>query len=166
MVNINDNFAKLPGSYLFAETGRRKRVFLENNPGRRLINMGIGDVTRPLFPSVLAAMHKAVDEMGDASTFRGYAPEQGYDFLRQAIAENDFAKRGAGIEADEIFVSDGAKSDCANIVDIFGGGNTVAVCDPVYPVYVDSNAMAGRAGDYEGGRWNKSEPRSRNGCPL
>lgn len=154
MVKVNPNFAKLPGSYLFAETGRRKRSFLEANPGRELINMGIGDVTRPLFPSVIEAMHRATDEMAKAETFRGYAPEQGYDFLRNAIAENDFHKRGVNISADEIFVSDGAKSDCANIVDIFGLDNKVAVCDPVYPVYVDSNAMFGRAGDYADGRWS------------
>ena len=155
MVQVNNNYSKLPGNYLFSEVARKKQAYLDAHPTAQLINMGIGDVTRPLFPAVIAAMQQAVDEMGQASSFRGYAPEQGYDFLRQLIAECDFQARGADISADEIFVSDGAKSDCANIGDIFALDNIVAVCDPVYPVYVDSNAMSGRAGEYQDGRWSK-----------
>ncbi len=148
MANINKNYGKLPGSYLFAEIARRVAAYSAEHPEVELIRLGIGDVTRPLCPAVIEAMHKAVDEMGQAKTFRGYGPEQGYDFLRKAIQKNDFAARGADINMDEIFVSDGAKSDCGNIGDIFGTDNIVAVCDPVYPVYVDTNAMAGRAGEY------------------
>lgn len=148
MANINKNYGKLPGSYLFAEIARRVAAYSAEHPEVELIRLGIGDVTRPLCPAVIEAMHKAVDEMGQAETFRGYGPEQGYDFLRKAIQENDFVARGADIAMDEIFVSDGAKSDCGNIGDIFGTDNIVAVCDPVYPVYVDTNAMAGRAGEY------------------
>ena len=157
MTKVNQNFLKLPGSYLFSEVAKRIGAFSAANPDKRVIKLSIGDVTRPLAPAVIAAMHKAVDEMGAAETFRGYGPEQGYDFLRNAIAKYDYADRGVSIDPDEIFVSDGAKSDCGNIGDIFGVDNTVAVCDPVYPVYVDTNAMAGRAGDYveELGRWNK-----------
>ena len=148
MANVNKNYAKLPGSYLFAEIARRVAAYSAEHPEVELIRLGIGDVTRPLCPAVIEAMHKAVDEMGQAETFRGYGPEQGYDFLRKAIVETDFAARGVNIGMDEIFVSDGAKSDCGNIGDIFGTDNIVAVCDPVYPVYVDTNAMAGRAGEY------------------
>ena len=157
MTKVNQNFLKLPGSYLFSEVARRISAYSEANPQSRIIKLSIGDVTRPLVPAVIEAMHKAVDEMGAEATFRGYGPEQGYDFLRDAIAEHDYKARGVDIAADEIFVSDGAKSDCGNIGDIFGVDNVVAVCDPVYPVYVDTNAMAGRAGDYqeELGRWNK-----------
>ncbi|MBQ8827802.1 MAG: LL-diaminopimelate aminotransferase [Clostridia bacterium] len=157
MANINSNYLKLPGSYLFAEIARRSSAFIASNPDKSIIKLGIGDVTRPLPKAVTDAMHKAVDEMGCAETFRGYGPEQGYEFLREAITQHDYVKRGAKIKANEIFISDGAKSDCGNIGDIFGDDCTVAVCDPVYPVYVDTNAMAGRAGDYveELGRWNK-----------
>ena len=157
MTKVNQNFLKLPGSYLFSEVARRISAYSAANPQARIIKLSIGDVTRPLVPAVIEAMHKAVDEMGAAETFRGYGPEQGYDFLRNAIAEHDYKARGVDIAPDEIFVSDGAKSDCGNIGDIFGVDNVVAVCDPVYPVYVDTNAMAGRAGDYqeELGRWNK-----------
>ena len=155
MTKINENYLKLPGSYLFSEIARRVSAYHEDNPGRDLIRLGIGDVTRPLAAPILAAMHQAVDEMGCADTFRGYGPEQGYDFLRNAIRDHDFAARGIRIEADEIFVSDGAKSDCGNIGDIFSKSNRVAVCDPVYPVYVDTNAMAGRAGEYQGSKWTK-----------
>ena len=157
MTKVNQNFLKLPGSYLFSEVAKRIAAFSAANPDKRVIKLSIGDVTRPLAPAVIEAMHKAVDEMAAAETFRGYGPEQGYDFLRNAIAKYDYADRGVSIDPDEIFVSDGAKSDCGNIGDIFGVDNTVAVCDPVYPVYVDTNAMAGRAGDYveELGRWNK-----------
>lgn len=155
-MRINENFLKLPGSYLFSEIGRRVAAYGAANPEKSLIKLGIGDVTRPLPAAVLEAMHKAVDEMGRSETFRGYGPEQGYDFLREAIVEYDYARRGVTLDADEVFVSDGAKSDCGNIVDLFGLDNVVAVCDPVYPVYVDTNAMAGRAGEYneQTGMWS------------
>ena len=157
MVKVNENFLKLPGSYLFSEVARRIRVYNESHPGADIIKLSIGDVTRPLVPAVIQAMHKAVDEMGTAEGFHGYGPEQGYEFLREAIARGDYAARGVDIQPGEIFVSDGAKSDCGNIGDIFGVDNIVAVCDPVYPVYVDTNAMAGRAGEYqeELGKWNR-----------
>ncbi len=155
MVKLNENFQKLPGSYLFSEIARRVAAYQGQNPDAKLIRLGIGDVTRPLVPAVIGAMHRAVDEMGRAETFQGYGPDHGYAFLREAIAQHDYAARGAQITADEIFISDGAKSDCGNIGDLFGQDNIVAVCDPVYPVYVDTNAMAGRAGEYDvqGGRW-------------
>ena len=157
MVKINDNYLKLPGSYLFSEVARRINAYNAANPQAKIIKLSIGDVTRPLVPAVIQAMHGAVDEMGTAEGFHGYGPEQGYPFLREAIAQFDYAARGMDIKPEEIFVSDGAKSDCGNIGDIFGVDNVVAVCDPVYPVYVDTNAMAGRAGDYqeELGKWNK-----------
>lgn len=157
MVQINPNFSKLPGSYLFSEIGRRVAAYSRENPDAPLIRLGIGDVTRPLVPAVTQAMARAVAEMGTPGGFHGYGPEQGYDFLRQAIAEHDYRARGVAVDPEEIFVSDGAKSDCGNIGDIFGPDNVVAVCDPVYPVYVDSNAMAGRAGDYDPatGRWSR-----------
>ena len=152
MAQINENYLKLPGSYLFSDIAKKVAAYQAEHPEKEVIKMGIGDVTRPLVPAVIEAMHKAVDEMGTAEGFRGYGPEQGYDFLREKIVENDYA--GLGIEPDEIFVSDGAKSDCGNIGDIFGPENKVAVCDPVYPVYVDTNAMAGRAGDFAGDKWS------------
>lgn len=157
MVTINENFLKLPGSYLFSEIARRVAVYTGEHPEKDIIRLGIGDVTRPLPPAVTAAMHSAVDEMATAEGFHGYGPEQGYAFLREVIAAQDYRARGVSIAPDEIFVSDGAKSDCGNIGDIFGTDNVVAVCDPVYPVYVDTNAMAGRAGDYspEQGMWSK-----------
>ena len=157
MTRINENYLKLPGSYLFSEIARRVAAYSQAHPDKKLIKLGIGDVTRPLPPAVLEAMHRAVDEMGTAQGFHGYGPEQGYDFLRQAIADGDYRSRGVEIAPEEIFVSDGAKSDCGNIGDIFGRDNVVAVCDPVYPVYVDTNAMAGRAGDYNAasGRWSE-----------
>lgn len=151
MTKINENYQKLPGSYLFSEIARRVNEYSKANPEKTLIRMGIGDVTRPLAPAVVNAMEKAVAEMGTFDGFHGYGPEQGYDFLRNAIVENDYAN--LGIEADEIFISDGAKSDCGNITDIFSNNNKVAVCDPVYPVYVDTNAMSGRAGDFKDGKW-------------
>ncbi|MCD7928209.1 MAG: LL-diaminopimelate aminotransferase [Oscillospiraceae bacterium] len=156
-MQINENYQKLPGSYLFSEIARRTAAYSAANPDKTLIRLGIGDVTRPLPAAVLEAMHKAVDEMGAVETFRGYGPEQGYDFLRRAIVEQDYLPLGISLETDEVFVSDGAKSDCGNIGDLFGLDNVVAVCDPVYPVYVDTNAMAGRAGDYcaESGKWSK-----------
>ena len=157
MVKVNQNYLKLPGSYLFSEVARRISVYSAAHPEAKITKLSIGDVTRPLVPAVIDAMHKAVTEMGTYEGFHGYGPEQGYDFLRDAIAKHDYAARGVDIKPEEIFVSDGAKSDCGNIGDIFGVDNVVAVCDPVYPVYVDTNAMAGRAGDFqeELGRWNK-----------
>lgn len=156
MTQINENYLKLPGSYLFSEIARRVAAFTQANPDKSLIKLGIGDVTRPLPPAVTEAMHRAVDDMATAPGFHGYGPEQGYDFLREAIARHDYAARGVDISPEEIFVSDGAKSDCGNIGDIFGLHNVVAVCDPVYPVYVDTNAMAGRAGEFDekSGRWS------------
>lgn len=153
MAKINENFQKLPGSYLFAEIGRRTAAYQAANPDQKLIKLGIGDVTMPLVPSVIQAMHKAVDEMGSAETFMGYGPYEGYDFLRKDIVTHDYAPYGVTLSPEEIYVSDGAKSDCGNIGDIFSEQNVVAVCDPVYPVYVDANAMAGRAGDYDGEKW-------------
>ena len=155
MIKLNDNYLKLPGSYLFAEIARRTAAYSEQNPGKRLIKLGIGDVTLPLPAACVEAMKKAADEMADKATFMGYGPYEGYDFLREAIVKNDYAPRGVKISADEIFVSDGAKSDCGNIGDIFSEDNVVAVCDPVYPVYIDANAMSGRAGNWLGERWEK-----------
>ncbi|MBQ3089146.1 MAG: LL-diaminopimelate aminotransferase [Oscillospiraceae bacterium] len=154
MIKINQNFQKLPGGYLFPEIGRRVRAFSAQNPPMPLIRLGIGDVTQPLAPAVVEAMERASREMGVKETFRGYCEEtnSAYDFLRLAIQE-DYRRRGVEIRDDEIFVSDGAKSDCGNIGDIFSADNVVAVCDPVYPVYVDTNAMAGRAGDFDGEKW-------------
>ena len=148
MFKINENYLKLPGSYLFSTIAKKVKAFEEANPDRNIIRLGIGDVTLPLAPAIIEALHKAVDEMGVKETFRGYSPDQGYEFLRKAIVDCDYKTRGVDLEIDEIFISDGAKSDSANIQEIFGPDNKVAVCDPVYPVYVDSNAMAGRAGDY------------------
>ena len=148
MYKINDNYLKLPGSYLFSTIAKKVNVYTEANPDKKVIRLGIGDVTLPLAPAVIDAMHKAVDEMAHAETFHGYAPDLGYEFLRSAIVENDYKARGVDIAIDEIFVSDGAKSDSGNIGDIFAQNNRIAVCDPVYPVYVDTNAMAGRTGDY------------------
>ncbi len=149
MVKANSNYLKLPGSYLFSTIGKKVREYSAANPEAQIIRLGIGDVTQPIAPAIIDAMHKAVDEMGKAETFKGYAPDLGYEFLRNTIAENDYKARGCNIEADEIFVSDGAKCDCSNIQEIFSLDNKIAVCDPVYPVYVDSNVMAGRTGDYD-----------------
>lgn len=149
MAKPNFNYAKLPGSYLFANIAHETAAYQEAHPEAKLIKMGIGDVTRPLAPAVIKAMHEAVDDLATPEHFHGYGPEQGYDFLREAILENDFKARGIDISLDEIFVSDGAKSDCGNIGDLFDVDNVIAVCDPVYPVYVDSNAMSGRAGEYD-----------------
>lgn len=148
MFKVNDNYLKLPGSYLFSTIGRKVAEYTQKNPDKKIIRLGIGDVTQPIAPAIIDAMHKAVEEMGNAQTFRGYAPDLGYEFLRHAIAENDYKVRGCDIHADEIFVSDGAKCDSANIQEIFSLDNKIAVCDPVYPVYVDSNVMAGRTGIY------------------
>lgn len=148
MYKINENYLKLPGSYLFSTIGKKVRAYKEANPDKDVISLGIGDVTQPLAPAVINAIHKAVDEMGKKETFKGYAPDLGYEFLRKAIVLNDYKNRNAFVETDEIFISDGAKSDSGNIGDIFSKDNKIAVCDPVYPVYVDTNAMAGRTGDY------------------
>lgn len=148
MLKINDNYLKLPGSYLFSTIAKKVQAFTEANPDKKIIRLGIGDVTQPLSPAVITALHDAVDDMSKAETFHGYAPDLGYAFLREAIAANDYVARGCDIAADEIFISDGAKSDSGNIGDIFSVDNKIAVCDPVYPVYVDTNAMAGRTGDY------------------
>ena len=149
MAYINENFLKLKAGYLFPEIARRVKAFTEANPtaAARLIRCGIGDVTEALPEAVRYAMHDAVDEMGDRSTFKGYGPEQGYDFLREAVAQHDFKARGLQVEADEIFISDGSKCDTGNILDIFGAGNRIAITDPVYPVYVDTNVMAGNTGE-------------------
>ena len=156
MARINDHYLKLKAGYLFPEIARRVSAFCDANPDANVIRLGIGDVTEPLPPAIVQAMHAGVDEMANRDTFKGYGPEQGYGFLREAIAENDYQSRGVNVSADEIFVSDGSKCDSGNILDIFGQDNVVAVTDPVYPVYVDTNVMAGRtgpadeAGRYEG----------------
>ena len=149
MFQINENYQKLPGSYLFSTIAKKVNAYQAANPDANIIRLGIGDVTQPIAPAIIEAMHKAVDEMGHAETFRGYAPDLGYDFLRKAIADNDYRARGCDISEDEIFVSDGAKSDSANIQELFSTNSRIAVCDPVYPVYVDSNVMAGRTGSYD-----------------
>jgi LL-diaminopimelate aminotransferase len=148
MIKINENFLDLQDSYLFSSIAKKVAEFQKNNPDKKVIKLGIGDVTRPIVPAVIEAMHKAVDELGSLETFRGYGPEQGYEFLREKIVENDYEKRGVTISSDEIFVSDGAKCDCGNIGDILGKDNIVAITDPVYPVYLDTNVMAGRSGKY------------------
>ena len=156
MVTVNQNYLKLPGSYLFSNIAKKVSAYKEANPEFKdsVISLGIGDVTQPLAPAIIDALHKSVDEMAHAETFHGYAPDLGYEFLRSAIAKNDYQSRGCDISADEIFVSDGAKSDSGNIQEIFGLDNKVAVCDPVYPVYVDTNVMAGRTGLYNKEREN------------
>ena len=147
MATVNENFLKLSAGYLFSEIGRRRRAFTARNPDAEVISLGIGDVTQPLAPAVVEAMHKAVDEMSKPETFRGYDDGHiGYKFLREAIRNNDFKARGVDVDIDEIFVSDGAKCDTANIQEVFGIDNLVAVTDPVYPVYVDTNVIAGRTG--------------------
>lgn len=153
MIQVNPDYAKLQSSYLFAEIARKVAAFQESHPEKNIIRLGIGDVTEPLPPACVEALHKAVDEMASGETFRGYGPEQGYDFLREAIAEQDFKARGADIGADEIFVSDGAKCDTANFQELFEKRIRVAVPDPVYPVYVDTNVMAGRTGAWRDGRY-------------
>ncbi|MBQ7722582.1 MAG: LL-diaminopimelate aminotransferase [Kiritimatiellae bacterium] len=153
MILVNENYSLLQSSYLFAEIARRIREYESTNPPRKIIRMGIGDVTEPLPSACIEAMHRAVDEMASRDTFRGYGPEQGYAFLREAIAENDFRARGADIAPDEIFVSDGAKCDTANIQELFARDIRIAIPDPVYPVYVDTNVMAGRAGPATDGRY-------------
>ncbi len=154
MPNINSSYAKLAGNYLFSEVARRVSKHREAHPGAEVISLGIGDVSQPLVPAVIEALHKAVDEMGKAESFHGYGPEQGYAFLREAILEHDFKARGVALEADEIFIGDGAKSDVGNIQELFGADAVVALTDPVYPVYEDSNTMAGRTGERKDGRWS------------
>lgn len=149
MFKINDNYLKLPGSYLFSTIGKKVAAYTEANPDKSIIRLGIGDVTQPLAPAIIDSLHSAVEDMASAESFKGYAPDLGYEFLRSAIAKNDYVDRGADISADEIFVSDGAKCDSSNIQEIFSQDNKIAVCDPVYPVYVDSNVMAGRTGTYD-----------------
>ena len=151
MYKINDNYLKLQGNYLFSTIAKKVNAYKEGNPEANIIRLGIGDVTRPLVPSIIEALHKAVDEMGTEEGFRGYGPEQGYEFLREAIAKQDYQARGCNIDADEIFISDGSKCDVGNIQEIFALNNKVAICDPVYPVYVDSNVMAGRTGAFNPG---------------
>jgi LL-diaminopimelate aminotransferase len=154
MVQINENYSKLKAGYLFPEIGRRVRKFIEENPSADVIKLGIGDVTEPLPEAITAAMHTAVDDLSKHASFRGYGPEQGYDFLREAIVQTDYIGRGLNVAADEIFVSDGSKCDTGNILDIFGSGNRIAITDPVYPVYVDTNVMAGNTGEAdEAGRY-------------
>lgn len=155
MITINENYLKLQASYLFSDIARRVEKFQQENPEKNIIKLGIGDVTRGLPPAAIAAFHKAVDEMAEDATFHGYGPEQGYSFLREVIARNDFQKRGADIAADEIFVSDGAKCDSGNIQELFAEDIVVAIPDPVYPVYLDTNVMAGRTGIFEDGRYGK-----------
>lgn len=152
MYRINEDYLKLPGSYLFSTIGRKVAAFQEANPDKSIIRLGIGDVTQPLAPAIIEALHSAVDEMAHAETFHGYAPDLGYEFLRSAMAKNDYHDRGCEIGADEIFISDGAKCDSGNIQEIFARDSRIAVCDPVYPVYVDTNVMAGRTGTYDSAR--------------
>lgn len=155
MFRVNENFQKLPGSYLFAEIAKRVKAYQAENPKAELIRMGIGDVTRPLCPAVIKAMHEGVDEMANAATFHGYGPDFGYDFLVDAIIKGDYESRGVSLAFDEVFVSDGAKCDVGNLQELFAADAKIAVTDPVYPVYVDSNAMAGRAGEFgQDGRWS------------
>lgn len=156
-MQINENYLKLPGSYLFTTIGKKVSAYMAEHPEKKVIRLGIGDVTQPIAPAIVKALHEAVEEMGRQESFHGYAPDLGYGFLRETIAKEDYEKRGCPISADEIFVSDGAKCDCGNIQEIFGVDCKIAVCDPVYPVYVDSNVMAGRTGEYDGesGKWSK-----------
>ena len=147
MVKINENYLLLQNSYLFVEVNRRAAKYMEENPDKNVIKMGIGDVTKPLVPTVIKAFKDAVDEMAEADSFMGYGPEQGYDFLAEAIIKNDFNKWGVDLDLDEVFISDGAKCDTGNIQEIFALDNVIAVTDPVYPVYVDTNVMAGRSGN-------------------
>lgn len=154
MALVNEYFLRLTESYLFSDIAKKVNAFKLTHPKERVISLGIGDVTQPLCPAVIKAMHDAVDEMADSSTFRGYGPEHGYDFLREAIVKHDYLSRGVHIDSSEVFISDGAKSDIGNIGDIVRWDNTVAVTDPVYPVYIDSNAMIGRGGTFSDGKWN------------
>lgn len=154
MALVNDHFLKLPNNYLFADIAKKVNAFKVMHPKADVISLGIGDVTQPLCPAVTEAMHRAVDEMATAEGFRGYGPEQGYDFLREAILKNDFLPRGIHLDIDEIFINDGAKSDTGNIQELIRWDNSIGVTDPIYPVYIDSNVMIGRAGIQEDGRWS------------
>ena len=172
MASVNENYLKLPGSYLFAEIARRRDKFRKEHPDADIIRLGIGDVTKPLPGEVIGGLHAAVDEMADEKTFKGYGPDgYGYDFLIKKIIKNDYLPRGVRLDEDEIFISDGAKGDTANIQEIFGLNNVVALTDPVYPVYLDSNVMSGRTGGYnaESGRfdgWSTCHARRRTiSCP-
>ena len=147
MALINENYLKLKAGYLFPEIGRRVSKFAADNPGKKVIRMGIGDVTQPLTPTIMKAFHEGVEEMGHAGTFKGYGPEQGYEFLRKAIAEKAYQVYGVDVSADDIIVSDGSKCDTGNIQDVFGNGNKIAICDPVYPVYADTTVMSGKTGE-------------------
>ncbi|MCK5811821.1 MAG: LL-diaminopimelate aminotransferase [Clostridiales bacterium] len=155
MAKVNENFLKLPGNYLFAEIKKRINQFSEANPKADIIKLGIGDVTRPLIDEVITQLHSGVDDMANEATFKGYGPDQGYTFLLEAIIENEYVSRGVSFDNYEIFLSDGAKCDTGNFQEIFGIDNIIAVSDPVYPVYVDTNAMAGRTGEFINGKWNK-----------
>ena len=154
MALINEHFLKLPGNYLFADIAKKVNAYKVSHPKEKVISLGIGDVTRPLCPAVIEAMHKAVDEMAEKASFRGYGPERGYDFLRDAIVKNDFLPRGVHLDKDEMFINDGAKSDTGNIQEIVRWDNSIGVTDPIYPVYIDSNVMIGRAGILENGKWS------------
>lgn len=149
MFRVNEDYLKLPGSYLFSTIGKKVAAYTQANPDKKIIRLGIGDVTQPLAPAIIESLHSAVDEMAHAETFKGYAPDLGYEFLRSAMAKNDYQDKGCDIKADEIFISDGAKCDSGNIQEIFAKDSRIAVCDPVYPVYVDTNVMAGRTGTYD-----------------
>lgn len=154
MALVNEHFLKLPNNYLFADVAKKVNVFKVSHPTAKVISLGIGDVTQPLCPAVIKAMHKAVDEMGTADGFKGYGPEQGYAFLRKAIVKNDFLPRGIHFDTSEIFINDGAKSDTGNIQELVRWDNSIGVTDPIYPVYIDSNVMIGRAGEMKDGRWS------------
>ena len=154
MALINEHFLKLPGNYLFQDIAKRVKAYKVSHPKKRVISLGIGDVTRPLCPAVIEAMHKAVEEMATQATFRGYGPERGYDFLREAIIKNDYLTRGVHLDKDEIFVNDGAKSDTGHIQELIRWDNSIGVTDPIYPVYIDSNVMIGRCGVFENGKWS------------
>jgi len=154
MALINEHFLKLPGNYLFADIAKKVNAYKVSHPKQKVISLGIGDVTQPLCPAVIEAMHKATDEMAKKASFRGYGPERGYDFLREAIIKNDFLPRGIHLDMNEIFVNDGAKSDTGNFQEILRWDNNIGVTDPVYPVYIDSNVMIGRAGVFENGAWS------------
>lgn len=179
MLHVNENYSKIKASYLFTEIAHRVSAHQAANPNAKIIRLGIGDVTEPLAPAIIEAMHKAVDDVSKRESFYGYGPEQGYAFLREKVAEIDFAERGVDISADEIFISDGAKCDCGNIQELFGDDVKIAVGDPVYPVYVDTNVMAGRTGVNENGRYANltyltcdasngfvPSPESANGCDI
>lgn len=154
MALVNEHYLKLSSNYLFADIAKKVNAYKVSHPKVKVISLGIGDVTRPLVPAVIEAMHKAVDEMAEKATFRGYGPERGYDFLREAIIKNDYLPRGIHLDANEVFINDGAKSDTGNIGDIVRWDNSVGMTDPIYPVYIDSNVMCGRAGVFENGSWS------------